>query len=80
MSDKAPLDPIFTEARVNEPAAGAEFKAFDGPASGWGALQATAKALREQSVAVKGSKAAWCRDQERGCIDPNSVRDQATRA
>ncbi|HUC68715.1 MAG TPA: FdhF/YdeP family oxidoreductase [Stellaceae bacterium] len=33
------------------------FAPYDAPAGGWGALHATAKALREQSVLLKGSKA-----------------------
>src|SRR5262245_32167529 len=34
-----------------------QFEPYDAPAGGWGALQATAQALREQSVIVKGSRA-----------------------
>ncbi len=34
-----------------------KFEPYDSPAGGWGALQATAKALREQSVIIKGSRA-----------------------
>ncbi|MDB6091760.1 MAG: fdoG, partial [Gammaproteobacteria bacterium] len=33
------------------------FEPYGSPAGGWGALQATAKALREQSVVLKGGKA-----------------------
>ncbi len=32
------------------------FAPYDAPAGGWGALRATAQALREQSVALKGSR------------------------
>src|SRR5882757_5201221 len=32
------------------------FAQYDAPAGGWGALRATARALREQSIALKGSK------------------------
>jgi molybdopterin-dependent oxidoreductase alpha subunit len=32
------------------------FAPYDAPAGGWGALHATAKALREQSILLKGSK------------------------
>jgi molybdopterin-dependent oxidoreductase alpha subunit len=32
------------------------FEPYESPAGGWGALQATAKALREQSVVLKGSE------------------------
>jgi formate dehydrogenase major subunit len=34
-----------------------KFAPYNAPAGGWGALQATAKALREQSILVKGSSA-----------------------
>ena len=33
------------------------FAPYDPPAGGWGALRATARALREQSVELKGSRA-----------------------
>jgi len=45
------------EANVAESASGALFESCHSPADGWGALQATARALREQSIIVKGSKA-----------------------
>ena len=45
------------DSPVEEPRGGPSFEPYDSPAGGWGALQATAKALREQSVALKGSKA-----------------------
>jgi molybdopterin-dependent oxidoreductase alpha subunit len=32
------------------------FEPYESPAGGWGALQATAKALREQSIVLKGSE------------------------
>src|SRR5438270_11226877 len=49
-----------TTAIENAPAAPGElplFEPYGSPAGGWGALQATAKALREQSVVLKGGKA-----------------------
>ena len=45
---------------VDEPEAGRDFEPYDEPAGGWGALRATARALREQSVVLKGSRAC-CR-------------------
>src|SRR6476646_6977274 len=45
------------DSPVEEPQGGPSFESYDSPAGGWGALQATAQALREQSVALKGSKA-----------------------
>ena len=44
-----------TEATVVEPTAGPVFEPYESPAGGWGALQAVARALREQSIALKGS-------------------------
>jgi hypothetical protein len=34
-----------------------KFVPYNAPAGGWGALQATARALREQSILIKGSSA-----------------------
>jgi formate dehydrogenase major subunit len=53
-------------ARVEEPPAGAQFEPYDSPAGGWGALQATAHALREQSIVLKGSKALLSMNQPDG--------------
>jgi molybdopterin-dependent oxidoreductase alpha subunit len=43
-----------------------QFEPYESPAGGWGALQATAKALREQSVVLKGSKALLSMNQPDG--------------
>src|SRR6476660_4108923 len=53
-------------APVKEPADGASFEPYESPAGGWGALQATARALREQSIAIKGSKALLSMNQPHG--------------
>ncbi|HUC18285.1 MAG TPA: FdhF/YdeP family oxidoreductase [Acetobacteraceae bacterium] len=53
-------------ARVVEPAEGAIFEPYDSPAGGWGALAATARALREQSVVLKGSKVLLSMNQPDG--------------
>ena len=45
----------LTEAAVAEPSGGPVFEPYESPAGGWGALQATAHALREQSIVLKGS-------------------------
>src|SRR5579859_6134900 len=42
------------------------FEPYDSPAGGWGALQATAKALREQSILLKGGKALLSMNQPDG--------------
>ena len=52
--------------QVNEPEAGAVFAPYDSPAGGWGALRATAQALREQSIVAKGSKALLSMNQPDG--------------
>jgi anaerobic selenocysteine-containing dehydrogenase len=54
------------EAAVVEPEDGPVFEPYDSPAGGWGALHATAKALREQSIALKGSKALLSMNQPDG--------------
>jgi molybdopterin-dependent oxidoreductase alpha subunit len=42
------------------------FAPYNAPAGGWGALHATARALREQSVIVKGSSALLSMNQPKG--------------
>jgi molybdopterin-dependent oxidoreductase alpha subunit len=42
------------------------FEPYESPAGGWGALHATAHALREQSIALKGSKALLSMNQPDG--------------
>jgi molybdopterin-dependent oxidoreductase alpha subunit len=42
------------------------FARYDAPAGGWGALEATAKALREQSIILKGSKTLLSMNQPEG--------------
>ena len=42
------------------------FAPYDAPAGGWGALHAVAKALREQSVVLKGSKSLLSMNQPDG--------------
>ena len=54
------------EAPVTEPEDGPEFAPYDAPAGGWGALQATAQALREQSIEIKGAKALLSMNQPHG--------------
>src|SRR5271166_4463786 len=70
--DKAMSDPAVPSTdekaatHVIEPADGAVFEPYESPAGGWGALQATARALREQSVVLKGSKALLSMNQPDG--------------
>jgi molybdopterin-dependent oxidoreductase alpha subunit len=42
------------------------FAPYDSPAGGWGALQATARVLREQSIEIKGPKALLSMNQPHG--------------
>ena len=51
---------------VAERGSGAIFEPYDRPAGGWGALQATARALREQSVVLKGARALLSMNQPTG--------------
>jgi hypothetical protein len=60
MSSSKSADDTTTAFIADTPAAPGElprFEPYESPAGGWGALQATAKALREQSVVLKGSRA-----------------------
>jgi formate dehydrogenase major subunit len=52
--------------RVKETQEAAVFEPYESPAGGWGALRATAEALREQSVVLKGSKALLSMNQPDG--------------
>jgi molybdopterin-dependent oxidoreductase alpha subunit len=52
--------------QVREPEAGAVFEPYESPAGGWGALRATALALREQSIALKGGMALLSMNQPEG--------------
>ncbi len=65
MSDRSPARGK-PAAPVTEPADGPAFEPYESPAGGWGALQATARALREQSIAIKGSKALLSMNQPHG--------------
>src|ERR1700737_2569891 len=42
------------------------FEPYEAPAGGWGALKATAAALREQSIVLKGSKTLLSMNQPDG--------------
>ncbi len=52
--------------QVDEPEAGPLFEPYESPAGGWGALRAVARALREQSVVLKGSEALLSMNQPEG--------------
>jgi molybdopterin-dependent oxidoreductase alpha subunit len=66
MSDQPPLP----SSPPDSPDPGADgapvFAPYNAPAGGWGALHATARALREQSVELKGSRALLSMNQPDG--------------
>ncbi|MEA2774867.1 MAG: hypothetical protein QOF90_273, partial [Acetobacteraceae bacterium] len=65
MSEHPPVtSPV--DAVVHEPEVGPVFAPYDAPAGGWGALRATAQVLREQSIALKGSKTLLSMNQPDG--------------
>ena len=57
---RAPMPPDTTQQ--GKPV----FAPYDAPAGGWGALHATAKTLREQSIVLKGSKSLLSMNQPEG--------------
>src|SRR6195256_4754932 len=69
MSSSKLADATTTASTDGPPASPGElplFEPYDSPAGGWGALQATAKALREQSVVLKGGKSLLAMNQPDG--------------
>jgi hypothetical protein len=66
MSDQPSLPRSPADVPANEPAGKPEFAPYDLPAGGWGALHATAKALRDQGVELKGSRALLSMNQPDG--------------
>src|SRR5882724_7625445 len=69
MSSSKLADATTTTSTDGPPARAGElplFEPYESPAGGWGALQATAKALREQSVVLKGGKALLSMNQPEG--------------
>jgi len=65
MSDQSPPPSGQTEPH-QEPIGKPVFAPYDAPAGGWGALHATARALREQSVEIRGSRALLSMNQPDG--------------
>jgi hypothetical protein len=69
MSFSKSADATTTASIVDAPVAPDKlplFEPYESPAGGWGALQATAEALREQSVVLKGGKALLSMNQPEG--------------
>jgi molybdopterin-dependent oxidoreductase alpha subunit len=65
MSDQSPPPSVPTEPQ-QEPTVKPVFAPYDAPAGGWGALHATARALREQSVEIRGTRALLSMNQPDG--------------
>jgi molybdopterin-dependent oxidoreductase alpha subunit len=65
MSAQSPLSSGSTTVQ-QEPLGKPVFAPYDAPAGGWGALHATARALREQSVQIKGTRALLSMNQPDG--------------
>ena len=65
MTDQSPPPSIPAESQ-QEFAGKPVFAPYNPPAGGWGALRATARALREQSVELKGSRALLSMNQPEG--------------
>jgi molybdopterin-dependent oxidoreductase alpha subunit len=69
MSSSDLEDPAATVSRDESPGMPSKlpvFEPYDSPAGGWGALQATANALREQSIVLKGGKTLLSMNQPEG--------------
>src|SRR3984885_1335408 len=67
MTDHSPSSSVSKPGvQVDEPEEGAVFEPYENPAGGWGALHATAQALREQSILLKGSKTLLSMNQPDG--------------
>jgi formate dehydrogenase major subunit len=69
MSSSKQADTAMAASADSAPSASGElpdFEPYESPAGGWGALEATAKALREQSVVLKGGRALLSMNQPEG--------------
>ncbi len=66
MSDQPSLPSSPADSTHHDAAAAPVFAPYNPPAGGWGALRATARALREQSIALKGSETLLSMNQPDG--------------
>ncbi len=73
MSDQPSLASSLADSPGHDAAATPVFAPYNPPAGGWGALRATARALREQSVELIGSKALLSMNQPEGFDYHNEV-------
>jgi molybdopterin-dependent oxidoreductase alpha subunit len=66
MTDQSPLPSADADIPGHQETAPPVFAPYSPPAGGWGALRAVAKALREQSVELKGTRALLEMNQPEG--------------
>jgi hypothetical protein len=66
MSEQPPLPSSPADIPDQELAEKPVFAPYNAPAGGWGALHATARALRDQSVELKGARALLSMNQPEG--------------
>src|SRR5258708_6931829 len=66
MSEEPALPSSATDSSDHDAASAPVFAPYNPPAGGWGGLRATARALREQSVEIKGSRALLSMNQPEG--------------
>jgi formate dehydrogenase major subunit len=66
MTEQPPVSSSPADTPDHGPAEKPVFAPYDAPAGGWGAVHATARALREQSVELKGSRALLSMNQPDG--------------
>src|ERR1700751_6214700 len=66
MTDQSPLPSAGADISDHQTVAPPVFAPYSPPAGGWGALRALAKALREQSVELRGSRALLSMNQPEG--------------
>ena len=76
MSDQS-YPPFVPPEPQQQPVSKPVFAPYAAPAGGWGALHATARALREQSVEIRGTRALLSMNQPEGfdcpgCAWPDS--------
>jgi hypothetical protein len=71
MDEPPPVPPSETGDGGRKAPTKLVFAPYDAPAGGWGALHATAKALREQSILPKGSKSLLSMNQPDGFERPS---------
>ena len=80
MSDRPPSPSTPTDNANHESKDVPKFAPYSPPAGGWGALHATAKALREQSIITKGSSALLSMNHPKGFDCPGCAWPDAQHA